>query len=215
MAKMDNEESNILDEAGALSDVKNSIAKLCKKYISGSFFDKLVDSSGIGIAKEILLDDLKEIVGHGTSTIAAKKFSNAIENAKTQVAVDTVLANYMLAGDGMNSRIGYSEAVEQASEVETFRKFLAESRCEGKCKEEKKEGKKRYNLAEMANLNKPTDEQLEEALEVAMKAGYRVILPEEIAEATEICEKAGYKVKKKGCCGDDCEFDEDGKKKEH
>ena len=50
--------------AAELSDVKNSIAALAKKYITGSFFDKLADSSGIKIAKDILLDDLKNMIGH-------------------------------------------------------------------------------------------------------------------------------------------------------
>ena len=72
-----------------LSDVKNSIATLCKKYIAGSFFDKLVDSSGIKIAKDILMSDLKEMIGHGTSAPAAKKFATAILTAKSTPAVDT------------------------------------------------------------------------------------------------------------------------------
>jgi hypothetical protein len=122
---MENENEKQLTEAD-LSAVKNSIAALCKKYISGSFFDKLVDTSGIKIAKDILLGDLKEQIGHGTAAAAAKKFANAISLAKSTPAVDTVLANYMLKGDGMGAGIGYNESEE--APMKSFQEFLSESR---------------------------------------------------------------------------------------
>lgn len=161
-----------------LSDVKNSIAALAKKYITGSFFDKLVDSSGIKIAKDILLDDLKNMIGHGTSGLAAKKFANAIQMAKNPVAVDTILANYMLKGDGMGSGIGYSES----EEIKPFKKFLSEAR------EEKKE---------------VSQDLIDEARKVVEAEGFTVTDPEadrhviskeKIEEAKKIVEARGYKV---------------------
>ncbi len=154
---MAEEKEQELNEA-ELSDVKNSIAALAKKYITGSFFDKLADSSGIKIAKDILLDDLKNMIGHGTSGLAAKKFANAIQMAKNPVAVDTILANYMLKGDGMGSGIGYSEA----EEIKPFKKFLSESR------EEKKE---------------VSQDNIDEARKNVEARGYRVIEEKKIDEA--------------------------------
>lgn len=172
---MAEEKEQELNEA-ELSDVKNSIAALAKKYITGSFFDKLVDSSGIKIAKDILLDDLKNMIGHGTSGLAAKKFANAIQMAKNPVAVDTILANYMLKGDGMGSGIGYSESTE----VKPFKKFLSES-------VEKKE--------------QPSEDLIAEAKKIVEAEGFKVTEPEQhfvskekIEEAKKIVESRGYKV---------------------
>lgn len=174
---MAEEKEQELNEA-ELSDVKNSIAALAKKYITGSFFDKLADSSGIKIAKDILLDDLKNLIGHGTSGLAAKKFANAIQMAKNPVAVDTILANYMLKGDGMGSGIGYSES----EEVKPFKKFLSES---------------------VEKNEQPSEDLIAEARKVVEAEGFTVTDPEadkhviskeEIEEAKKIVESRGYKV---------------------
>lgn len=189
-----------------LSDVKNSIATLCKKYIAGSFFDKLVDSSGIKIAKDILMSDLKEMIGHGTSAPAAKKFATAILTAKSTPAVDTILANYMLKGDGMGAGIGYTEST--AVPVKSFQQFLSEAR-----KAEKFDGKPSQEMIEEAiktleadgyKVNKIaeksasheviTQDQIDEAIEVAKKHGYRVITHEQLEEAKKIVEAKGFKV---------------------
>lgn len=171
-----------LNEA-ELSAVKNSIATLAKKYIKDSFFDKLVATTGISQAKDILLGDLKNMVGKGTSAPAAAKFAQAINFAKSTRAVDTILANYMLAGDGMKSGIGYNESVQPTDHIEAFRKYLAESRkadldekCKGCCG--KKDDKK-----------KPTEEEIVEAIKIVEGMGQRVIAPTQNVD------------EKKGCCG--------------
>ena len=174
---MAEEKEQELNEA-ELSDVKNSIAALAKKYITGSFFDKLADSSGIKIAKDILLDDLKNMIGHGTSGLAAKKFSNAIQMAKNPVAVDTILANYMLKGDGMGAGIGYSES----EEVKPFKKFLSEAR------EEKKEVSQDL-IAEARKIV-----EAEGFTVTDPEADKHVISKEKIEEAKKIVESRGYKV---------------------
>ena len=189
-----------------LSDVKNSIATLCKKYIAGSFFDKLVDSSGIKIAKDILMSDLKEMIGHGTSAPAAKKFATAILAAKSTPAVDTILANYMLKGDGMGARIGYTEST--AVPVKSFQQFLSEARkaekIDGKPSPEmieeaiktiEADGYKVKKIAEKSASHEViTQDQIDEAIEVAKKHGYRVITHEQIDEAKRIVESKGFKV---------------------
>ena len=192
-----------------LSDVKNSIATLCKKYIAGSFFDKLVDSSGIKIAKDILMSDLKEMIGHGTSAPAAKKFATAILTAKSTPAVDTILANYMLKGDGMGAGIGYTEST--AVPVQSFQQFLSEARKAEKidCKPSQEmideaiktveaEGYKVKKIAEKsasdASKEVITQDQIDEAMEIAKKHGYRVITQEQIEEAKKIVEAKGFKV---------------------
>ena len=189
-----------------LSDVKNSIATLCKKYIAGSFFDKLVDSSGIKIAKDILMSDLKEMIGHGTSAPAAKKFATAILTAKSTPAVDTILANYMLKGDGMGAGIGYNEST--AVPVKSFQQFLSEARkaekIDGKPSQEmideaikvvEAEGYKVNKIAEKpASHEVITQDQIDEAIEVAKKHGYRVVTQEQIEEAKKIVEAKGFKV---------------------
>jgi hypothetical protein len=174
---MAEEKEQELNEA-ELSDVKNSIAALAKKYITGSFFDKLVDSSGIKIAKDILLDDLKNMIGHGTSGLAAKKFSNAIQMAKNPVAVDTILANYMLKGDGMGAGIGYSES----EEIKPFKKFLSEAR------EEKKE----VSQDLIAEARKVVE--AEGFTVTDPEADRHVISKEKIEAAKKIVESRGYKV---------------------
>lgn len=174
---MAEEKEQELNEA-ELSDVKNSIAALAKKYITGSFFDKLADSSGIKIAKDILLDDLKNLIGHGTSGLAAKKFANAIKTAKNPVAVDTILANYMLKGDGMGAGIGYSES----EEVKPFKKFLSEAR------EEKKEVSQDL-IAEARKIV-----EAEGFTVTDPEADKHVISKEKIEEAKKIVESRGYKV---------------------
>jgi len=200
-----NEKEVTLTEA-ELSDVKNSIAKLCKKYIAGSFFDKLVDSSGIKIAKDILMSDLKEMIGHGTSAPAAKKFANAVLTAKSTPAVDTILANYMLKGDGMGAGIGYTESVE--STIKPFQEFLSEARkaekIETKPRDEiiaeaiktvEAEGYKVNKIAEKSASHEViTQDQIDEAIEVAKKHGYRVISQEQIDEAKKIVESKGFRV---------------------
>lgn len=189
-----------------LSDVKNSIAKLCKKYIAGSFFDKLVDSSGIKIAKDILMSDLKEMIGHGTSAPAAKKFANAVLMAKSTPAVDTILANYMLKGDGMGAGIGYTESVE--SSIKPFQEFLSEARkaekIDGKPSQEmideaiktvEAEGYKVNKIAEKSASHEViTQDQIDEAIEVAKAHGYRVITHEQLENAKKIVEAKGFKV---------------------
>lgn len=189
-----------------LSDVKNSIATLCKKYITGSFFDKLVDSSGIKIAKDILMADLKEMIGHGTSAPAAKKFATAVLTAKSTPAVDTILANYMLKGDGMGSGIGYNEST--AVPVQSFQQFLSESRKAEKIdakpsqemideaiKTVEAEGYKVNKIEEKSESNEAvTQEQINEAIEVAKQHGYHVITKEQIEEAKKVVEAKGFKV---------------------
>ena len=189
-----------------LSDVKNSIATLCKKYIAGSFFDKLVDSSGIKIAKDILMSDLKEMIGHGTSAPAAKKFATAILTAKSTPAVDTILANYMLKGDGMGAGIGYNEST--AVPVQSFQQFLSEARkaekIDGNPSQEmideaiktvEAEGYKVKKIAEkLGSKEVITQEQIDEAIEIAKQHGYRVITQEQIEEAKKIVEAKGFKV---------------------
>ena len=175
-----------LNEA-ELSAVKNSIATLAKKYIAGSFFDKLVATTGISQAKDILLGDLKNMVGRGTSAPAAAKFAQAIKFAKSTTAVDTILANYMLAGDGMKSGIGYNESVQPTDHIEAFRKYLAESRkaeLDEKCKGcDKKDDKK-------DDKKKPSEKEIEEAIKIIESTGQKVIRPAEKID------------EKKGCCGD-------------
>lgn len=185
-SKMTTENENNMNEA-ELSDVKNSIASLCKKYLTGSFFDKLADTSGIKIAKDILLGDLKNLIGKGTSGPAAKKFANAIQMAKNPVAVDTIMSNYMLKGDGMGSAIGYTESTE----IKPFQEFLTEARKGGCCGGGKK---------------KPSEEEIEEAIKVVEAEGYRVrqieeskeeksyVTEEEIENAKKIVESRGYRV---------------------
>lgn len=193
---MTTENENIKDEElneAELSDVKNSIASLCKKYLTGSFFDKLVDTSGIKIAKDILLGDLKNMIGKGTSGPAAKKFAIAIQMAKNPVAVDTIMSNYMLKGDGMGSGIGYSESAE----IQGFREYLTEAKKGGCCG-----GKK-----------KPSEEEIEEAIKVVEAEGYKVsrieeskeeskedksyVTEEEIEKAKKLVESRGFKVREK------------------
>ena len=189
-----------------LSDVKNSIATLCKKYIAGSFFDKLVDSSGIKIAKDILMSDLKEMIGHGTSAPAAKKFANAILTAKSTPAVDTILANYMLKGDGMGSGIGYTESTEVP--LKSFQQFLSEARkaekIDGNPSQEmideaietvEAEGYKVKKIAEKLASNEViTQDQIDEAISIAKNHGYRIITQEQIEEAKKVVESKGFKV---------------------
>lgn len=191
-----------------LSDVKNSIATLCKKYIAGSFFDKLVDSSGIKIAKDILMSDLKEMIGHGTSAPAAKKFATAILTAKSTPAVDTILANYMLKGDGMGAGIGYNEST--AVPVQSFQQFLSEARktekIDGKPSQEmideaiktvEADGYKVNKIAEKSASHEViTQDQIDEAIEVAKAHGYRVVTHEQLEEAKKIVEAKGFKVVK-------------------
>lgn len=194
-----------LNEA-ELSAVKNSIASLAKKYISGSFFDKLADSVGLPQAK-------------------------------------TILANYMLAGDGMKSGIGYTESEEAPagepvseasihSEITGFRQFLSESRkndFKEKQKKEKEEkekscdekccgGKKCYKTKDGKEIPK---EKIDEAIAIVKAAGCIVddskIMPteEEIAEAIKIAEANGLHVvtEKKDKEDDKKKADEDDKKK--
>lgn len=181
--KMKEYESNLTE--AELSSAKNSLAALCKKYITGSFFDKLVDTTGISQAKDILLGDLKNMIGRGTSAPAAKRFVDAIVSARNSRAVDTILANYMLAGDGMRSGIGYNESTS-TDHIEAFRKFLSESRkndmkCDGKSDKSDK---------------KPTEEEIAEAMKIVEEHGYTAVKIDE----------------QKGCCGK-CEKDEKKDKK--
>ncbi len=187
---MKEHESNLTE--AELSSVKNSLATLCKKYLAHSFFDKLVDTTGISQAKDILLGDLKNMIGRGTSAPAAKRFAGAILDAKNSRAVDTVLANFMLAGDGMKSGIGYNESTT-TDHIEAFRKFLSESRknetkCDGKTDKSDKTDKK------------PTEEEIAEAMKIVEKHGYTAVKIDE----------------KKGCCGkcgdEEKKDDEDDKK---
>lgn len=229
-----------LNEA-ELSAVKNSIASLAKKYITGSFFDKLADSVGLPQAKTILANELKNMIGHGTGGTSATRFSQAIQYAKNKTAVDTILANYMLAGDGMKSGIGYTESqdapagepVSEASihsEITGFREFLSESRKNDfKEKKEKEEndkscdekccgGKKCYKTKDGKEIPK---EKVDEAIAIVKAAGCIVddsnIMPteEEIAEAIKVAEANGLHVvtEKKDKEDDKKKADEDDKKK--
>ena len=210
-----------LNEA-ELSAVKNSIASLAKKYITGSFFDKLADSVGLPQAKTILANELQNMIGHGTGGTSATRFSQAIQYAKNKTAVDTILANYMLAGDGMKSGIGYTESEEAPagepvseasihSEITGFRQFLSESRkndFKEKQKKEKEEkekscdekccgGKKCYKTKDGKEIPK---EKIDEAIAIVKAAGCIVddsnIMPseEEIAEAIRVAEANGLHV---------------------
>lgn len=209
-----------LNEA-ELSAVKNSIASLAKKYITGSFFDKLADSVGLAQAKTILTNELKNMIGHGTGGTSATRFDQAIQYAKNKTDVDTILANYMLAGDGMKSGIGYTESqdapagepVSEASihsEITGFREFLSESRKndfkEKQKKDEKEEkscdekccgGKKCYKTKDGKEIPK---EKVDEAIAIVEAAGFAVdnskVMPseEEIAEAIKIAEANGLHV---------------------
>lgn len=231
-----------LNEA-ELSAVKNSIASLAKKYITGSFFDKLADSVGLPQAKTILANELKNMIGHGTGGTSATRFAQAIQYAKNKTAVDTILANYMLAGDGMKSGIGYTESQEAPagepvsessikSEITGFREFLSESRKndfkEKKAKKEEEEkkncdekccgGKKCYKTKDGKEVPK---EKIDEAIAIVKAAGCTVddskIMPteEEIAEAIKIAEANGLHVvtEKKDKEDDKKKADEDDKKK--
>ena len=185
MAEENKEVQEVQLTEAELSNVKNSLATLCKKYIAGSFFDKLVDTSGISQAKEILIGDLKNLIGRGTSATAARVFANAIMSARNVKAVDTILANYMLAGDGMRSGIGYTESTE-VDHIEAFRKFLSESR-----KNEMKNDTKGDDKKD----DKPSKEQIEEAMKIVEEYGYTAVKIDE----------------KKGCCDGKCD-DKDEKK---
>lgn len=185
-----------LNEA-ELSAVKNSIATLAKKYIAGSFFDKLVATTGISQAKDILLGDLKNMVGRGTSAPAAAKFAQAIKFAKSTTAVDTILANYMLAGDGMKSGIGYNESAQPTDHIEAFRKYLAESRkadldekCKGCCDDKKKDDEKKDDDKKDDKKKQVSEEEIAAAIKIIESTGQKVIRP-----AEQIDEK-------KGCCGE-------------
>lgn len=180
-----------LNEA-ELSALKNSIATLAKKYIAGSFFDKLVATTGISQAKDILLGDLKNMVGRGTSAQAAAKFAQAIKFAKSTTAVDTILANYMLAGDGMKSGIGYNESAQPTDHIEAFRKYLAESRkadldekCKGCCDDKKMDDDKKDDKKKQVS-----EEEIAAAIKIVESTGQKVIRPTEQND------------KKKGCCGE-------------
>ena len=231
-----------LNEA-ELSAVKNSIASLAKKYISGSFFDKLADSVGLPQAKTILANELQNMIGHGTGGTSATRFAQAVQMAKNKTAVDTILANYMLAGDGMKSGIGYTESEEAPageqvseasihSEITGFRQFLSESRkndFKEKQKKEKEEkekgccdekccgGKKCYKTKDGKEIPK---EKIDEAIAIVKAAGCIVddskIMPteEEIAEAIKVAEANGlHVVTEKKDKEDDKKADEDDKKK--
>lgn len=182
-------ESNLTE--AELSSVKNSLASLSKKYITGSFFDKLVDTAGISQAKDILVGELKNMIGRGTSAPAAKRFASAILSARDTRTVDSILASYYLAGDGMKAGIGYNESTS-TDHIEAFRKFLSESRkndmkCDGKSDNSDK---------------KPTEEEIAEAMKIVEEHGYTAVKLDE----------------KKGCCCGKCakdkkdEDDEDDKK---
>jgi len=220
--KMTENNETQLNEA-ELSAVKNSIASLAKKYITGSFFDKLADSVGLTQAKTILANELQNMIGHGTGGTSASRFAQAIQIAKNKTAVDTILANYMLAGDGMKSGIGYTESqdapagepVSEASihsEITGFRQFLSESRkndLKDKQKREKEEkekgccdekccgGKKCYKTKDGKEIPK---EKIDEAIAIVKAAGCIVddskIMPteEEIAEAIKVAEANGLHV---------------------
>ena len=230
-----------LNEA-ELSAVKNSIASLAKKYITGSFFDKLADSVGLSQAKTILTNELQNMIGHGTGGTSASRFSQAIQYAKNKTAVDTILANYMLAGDGMKSGIGYTESqdapagepVSEASihsEITGFRQFLSESRKNDLKEKQKKEkekgccdekccgGKKCYKTKDGKEIPK---EKIDEAIAIVKAAGCIVddskLMPteEEIAEAIKVAEANGLHVvteKKDKEDDDKKKADEDDKKK--
>lgn len=183
-----------LNEA-ELSAVKNSIATLAKKYIKDAFFDKLVATTGISQAKEILIDDLKNIIGKGTSAPAAAKFAQAIGLAKSTRAIDTILANYMLAGDGMKSGIGYNESAQPTDHIEAFRKYLAESRkadldekCKGCC--DKKDDEKKDDDKKDDKKKQVSEEEIAAAIKIIESTGQKVIRPAEKID------------EKKGCCGE-------------
>ena len=185
-----------LNEA-ELSAVKNSIATLAKKYITGSFFDKLVATTGIGQAKDILLGDLKNMVGRGTSAPAAAKFAQAIKFAKSTTAVDTILANYMLAGDGMKSGIGYNESAQPTDHIEAFRKYLAESRkadldekCKGCCDKKDDDKKDDEKDDKKDDKKQVSEEEIAAAIKIIESTGQKVIRPTEQID------------EKKGCCGE-------------
>ena len=113
--------------------------------------------------------------------------------AKNPVAVDTIMSNYMLKGDGMGSGIGYSESAE----IQGFREYLTEAKKGGCCG-----GKK-----------KPSEEEIEEAIKVVEAEGYRVsrleeskeeskedksfVTEEEIEKAKKLVESRGFKVREK------------------
>ena len=189
-----NSEKCELNEA-ELSAVKNSIATLAKKYIKDAFFDKLVATTGISQAKEILVNDLKNLIGKGTSAPAAAKFAQAINLAKSTRAVDTILANYMLAGDGMKAGIGYNESAEPTDHIEAFRKYLAESRkadldekCKGCCGEKDKDEKKDDDKKD-DKKKEVSEAEIAEAIKIIESTGQKVIRPAEKVD------------EKKGCCG--------------
>lgn len=97
---------NKIDED--LSDVKNSIANLCMKWLSNSRIEKEIQSTGLDSVKDQLVDDVKEMIGRGTSKISGNRFISAIENAKGSYRLMDLLKNYMLKGDKM----GLSESLE-------------------------------------------------------------------------------------------------------
>jgi hypothetical protein len=127
------------------------------------------------------MSDLKEMIGHGTTAKAAEKFANAIKMAKSTPAVDTILANYMLKGDGMGSGIGYNEST--AVPVQSFKQFLSEARKADK-----------FDAEKSASREVITQDQINEAIEVAKANGYKVITQEMIEEAKKVVESKGFKV---------------------
>lgn len=163
--KCGKEEKNVnegeLTEA-ELSSVAGSLASICKKYLTGSFFDKLASAYGISQAKDVLLQDVNNILGHGTAKTgkAALAFINGIKRANNQVKVDQILTNVMLAGDGMSNKIGFTEAKEEP--LSGFRAYLAEKK---KAKEEEKCDKNPLCVSEA---------EIEEAKKTVEAEGYTV-----------------------------------------
>lgn len=193
-SEMDNKvnETQELTEA-ELSAVAGSLASICKKYITGSFFDKLAAAYGISQAKDILLGDVKNILGHGTAKNgqAALAFINGIKRANNQVKVDQILTNVMLAGDGMSNKIGY--AIKDSQDVDKmtgFRAYLAEK---AKNKDKKDEEGCGKQCDERLCVS---DKEVEEAKAIVEAMGFKVIDPSEAKteEAPKVDEG-------KGCCG--------------
>ena len=190
------DEAHELTEA-ELSAVAGSLASICKKYITGSFFDKLAAAYGISQAKDILLGDVKNILGHGTAKNgqAALAFINGIKRANNQVKVDQILTNVMLAGDGMSNKIGFSESTEEQKPT-GFRAYLAEK---AKNKDKKDEECCGKQCDERLCVS---DKEVEEAKAIVEAMGFKVIEPsiehhdEKPAEVDEGC-CGGKKDKKK------------------
>jgi len=101
-----------------LSNVKNSIANVCLNWLSNSKVEKEIKLNGVDMVKDMIKNDVNDIIGHGTSKVAGFKFIKALENAKGGYSLMNTLKSFMLAGDGM----GLGESLDNVSKIVEFLK---------------------------------------------------------------------------------------------